>query len=113
MEPMRKTERKETNMGNKPGIMLYFEMLPCLQEISDAQMGRLVRAMLAYGETGEEPRLADDPALKMAWPFVRLRLDQDEQRYRRRVTQSRQAALVRWGKRTEHRVYEAGEEESL
>ena len=82
-------------MIKKPGVMFYFELLPCLAQLSDAQVGRLFRAMLVYAETGEMPDF-DDAALKMAWPFVQLRLDQDEERYQQTVENRRRAARIRW-----------------
>lgn len=82
-------------MTQKPGIMLYFEMVPCLAHLDDAQAGRLLRAMLHYGQTGEVPDF-DDVALEMAWAFVQLRLDQDEERYRQTVENKRRAARLRW-----------------
>ena len=85
-------------MGKKPGVMFYFEVLPCIAHLSDAQTGRLFRAMLAYAQTGEVPQLDDDVALKMAWPFVQLRLDQDDARYQRTVEHRRQAAKLRWSR---------------
>ena len=99
-------------MMKKPGIMLYFELMPCLQRLDDAQKGRLLWGMLAYGRDGEEPDFDSDEALAMAWPFVRLRLDQDEERYLKKVEQRHQAAVSRWQKKEQY-YYQPNEEESL
>ena len=79
-------------MPEKPGIILYFDILPCLEELNDTQVGRLLRATLYYSQSGVLPDFSDDRMLTIAWPFLQSQADADEKRYRRRVQQQRKAA---------------------
>lgn len=76
-------------MKKKPGVLLYFEHLSCLKDLSDAQVGRLLRAALHYGETWEEPELGDDIQVEAVWPFLRLQVELDDARYLKRVERQR------------------------
>ena len=78
----------------RPGVMLYFEMRPCLRRLDDAQKGRLLEAILDYGEEGTEPKLEGMAAL--AWDFIRPRIDRDAEHYRQLCEQNRLSALRRW-----------------
>ena len=39
----------------RPGIMLYFDILEPIKVLSDADKGRLLVAMLEYGQSGKNP----------------------------------------------------------
>lgn len=84
-------------MGKKPGVMLYFEMRPCLRRLTDAEKGRLLEAILDYGEEGKAPELKGMAAL--AWDFIRPRLDRDAERYRALCEKNRLLTDKRWGQR--------------
>lgn len=43
-------------MGKQPGVMLYFEIRPCLERLTMDEQGRLFNAILDYGEEGIEPK---------------------------------------------------------
>ena len=87
-------------MGGKPGIMLHYETMDCLEAMSDAQLGQLLRATMDYAKDGTEPSF-DDIVLKSLWPLLRQTADRDEARYRRRVEQGKKAARSRWENRPE------------
>ena len=103
-------------MADRPGIMIYFETIPCLRELEDRQAGRLLRAILDYGAEGTVPDFSDDRELQITWAFIRQRIDQDGERYRQRVEQRRSAARSRWNKEAKkeelNRKNEAWDEES-
>ncbi len=82
-------------MGKRPGVMLYFELRPCLKRLSDGEKGRLLAASLDYGEEGTEPTLEGMAAL--AWDFIRPRIDRDADHYREICERNRLAAGKRWG----------------
>lgn len=42
-------------MGSQPGVMLYFEVRPCLIRLNDGEKGQLFEAILDYGEHGIVP----------------------------------------------------------
>ena len=59
----------------RPGIMLYFDMLGPIRVLPDADKGRLLVAMLEYGQDGVVPEF--DGMLSLAWSFVRPLIDKD------------------------------------
>jgi len=83
-------------MAKQPGVMLYFEIRPCLERLSMDQQGQLFRAILDYGEWGVEPDF--QYMLGIAWDFIKPRLDRDKEHYEERVRQCEEAARKRWGK---------------
>ena len=83
-------------MNDKPGVMIYFELREVLAHLNNDDAGELFRAILYYGETGDEPALEDH--LLILWPLIRNRLDLDDQRYRNITDKRRYAAYVRWTK---------------
>ena len=83
-------------MGTQPGIMLYFDVRPCLARLTMEEQGRLFNAMLNYGEFGVEPDF--EYMLGIAWDFIKPRLDRDRERYEDICEKRRQAILTRWEK---------------
>lgn len=65
----------------KPGIMLYFDVLEPIRALPDREKGRLLTAMLEYGQTGKAPEFTG--RLALAWGFVKPRIDRDEEEYNR------------------------------
>lgn len=63
----------------RPGIMVYFNILEPIKGLSDEDRGKLLVAMLEYGQDGVIPNL--EGPLVFVWPFVRQMIDKDEQRY--------------------------------
>lgn len=64
----------------RPGVMIYFEIIPVLSEMTDQQVGQFFRAALLYARDGVKPEFTDS-ALRMVWPMVQARLDADGERY--------------------------------
>ena len=73
-------ERKK----QRPGVMLYFELIPSLSRLTDAQRGRLLYAALLYGRDGTAPQIDDDLTLTALWPLVQSRSDADAEKYGKR-----------------------------
>lgn len=82
-------------MAKKPGVMLYFELRPCLTHLSREEKGQLFEAILAYGEDGVLPEFND--RLEIAWSFVRLRIDADNEKYRAKCERAKEAREA-WSK---------------
>lgn len=80
----------------RPGIMLYFDMLGPIRVLPDAEKGRLLVAMLEYGQSGTVPQF--DGMLALAWEFVKPKLDRDEDNYENSRNQRAYAAFCkkRW-----------------
>ena len=83
-------------MGKQPGVMIYFDIRPCLVRLSLEEQGQLFRAILDYGEDGIEPDF--DFMLGVAWDFIKPRLDRDKEHYAERIRQCEEAAKKRWEK---------------
>jgi hypothetical protein len=81
----------------RPGIMLYFDILEPIRVLPDDEKGRLLVAMLEYGQTGALPEL--DGALKIVWSFVRPMIDKDGDRYEDMKLQREYAAFCKKRKR--------------
>ena len=84
-------------MGKQPGVMLYFEIRPCLERLTMDEQGQLFRAILDYGEDGIEPNF--QYMLGIAWDFIKPRLERDRERYDEKVQKNRYAVYVRERKR--------------
>ena len=81
-------------MGKQPGVILYFEIRPCLERLTMDEQGQLFRAILDYGEFGIEPDF--DYMLGIAWDFIKPRLDRDKERYEEVSRKRSEAAQARW-----------------
>jgi len=83
-------------MSEKPGVMIYFEIMETVRLLNDTQAATLFRAILEYGITKKEPQLPDD--LLILWPLIRMRLDTDDDRYYKVAQKKRYGAYVRWAR---------------
>lgn len=81
----------------RPGIMLYFDILEPIKVLPDADKGRLLVAMLEYGQSGTVPNF--DGMLALAWGFVKPKLDKDSEEYNRTVLKRQYATFCRDRKR--------------
>ena len=82
------------NKKTKPGVMVYFDMLPVIAQLSNADKGKLFQAILEYAQLGVVPEL---PAkLRPLWPMITSRMDHDDIRYQRTVAKRKYAAYARW-----------------
>ena len=81
-----------------PGVLIYFEMAPCLELLTDEECGALMKGMLRYAMTGAEPEL-EGSALSMAWCILKPRVDADRVAYERKVEKARAAIQTRWAAR--------------
>ena len=70
-----------------PYVCLYTSYLTSLAPYTDSQLGRLVRAMLTYGATGEVPEFRD--CERYIWPMLKDQLDRDAESYRQRCEKNR------------------------
>ena len=77
----------------RPGIVLYFDMLGPIRVLSDSEKGRLLVAMLEYGQSGTEPEF--EGMLALAWGFVKPKLDRDAGLYEKAKDQRRYAAFCK------------------
>lgn len=83
----------------RPGVMLWFDLRPCLKRLSLEEKGHLFECILDYAEYGEVPEL--DGMTGVAWDFIQPRIDRDAERYEEVVENKRRAARKRWDKQQE------------
>lgn len=81
----------------RPGIMLYFDIIGPVRVLPDAEKGRLLMAMLEYGQSGVLPEF--DGMLEVAWSFVRPMIDRDGERYEDMKLQREYATFCKKRKR--------------
>ena len=77
----------------RPGIMLYFDILEPIKVLPDADKGRLLVAMLEYGQSGTVPEF--EGMLALAWGFVKPKIDKDSEEYNRTVLKRQYATFCR------------------
>ncbi len=68
-------------MKTPKGFFTYFHHFEVLQTLSDAQAGRLYKALLRYGCTGELPDFSDEEGLNVAFTLFRIEIDHNFERY--------------------------------
>ena len=77
----------------RPGIMLYFDILEPIRVLPDADIGRLLLAMLEFGKEGIVPEF--EGMLALAWGFVKPKIDKDEEEYNLSVMRRQYATVCR------------------
>lgn len=77
----------------QPGVMLYFDILEPIKVLPDEDKGRLLVAILEYGNFGTVPEFTE--MLAMAWGFVRPKIDRDREEYNRSVLRRQYATACR------------------
>ena len=83
-------------MSKRPGVMIYFDMLPVLRTLSNTDKGILFEAILEYGANKKEIELTKKTAV--IWPLILQRMTVDEIRYNRTFTRRAYASYRRGAK---------------
>lgn len=76
------------NEGKK-SFVFYYDYRQHLSLLTDEDRGRLLMALLDYGENGSEPDL--DGAARMAFSFIATQMDRDAAKYAETVQKRREA----------------------
>lgn len=64
----------------RPGVMLYFSVLPALDSLPPASAGTLLLAAMHYAQDGQEP-IFEDSTLSFSWAFLKPSIDRDGETY--------------------------------
>lgn len=64
----------------RPGVMLYFSILPALDSLPPASAGTLLLAAMHYAQDGQEP-VFEDATLAFAWEILKPSIDRDAEVY--------------------------------
>ena len=75
-------------------VAAYFSYLDYLQELSDAECGRLFKACLIYGKTGAAPELRGNE--RFVWPGIKSQIDRDAEKYNNRCRKNAANSGMRW-----------------
>ena len=72
----------------KNGFILYYDLREQAAELSNEELGELLRAVLDYEIDRALPEF-ENPMLTMAFKFLKIQLDKNRQRYAQRCEQNR------------------------
>ena len=89
--------------AEKPGIMLYFDVIgPLIKHLEDNELGELVREAVEYSMTGVEPDLDAFSPVSMAWDILLPHLERDTERYLEKKELARYANYCKAQKQLGH-----------
>ena len=72
----------------------YHSYLEVMEELNDAEKGRLFTACLTYSKTGESPQLCGNE--RFVFPTFRAQIDRDNSRYDKKCQKQAENAKKRW-----------------
>ena len=76
-------------------LCVYHDMIPTLEKLQPAEVGRLILAALKYDATGEQP--ASLPGKEdLIWPMIMAQIDRANASYEAKCETNRQNALKRY-----------------
>ena len=81
-------------MHTRPGIIIYFDMLPSLRRLTKEQKADLFEALLEYAQFGVIPEFKDIE-VSVAWDFLQPRIDRDAQAYSLKCLKNRYSVYCR------------------
>lgn len=84
----------------RPGVMLYFDMLPALKRLTKVQKADLFEALLEYAQFGVLPEF-NDIGISVAWDFIQPRIDRDAQAYELKCLKNQYSVYCRETKKNE------------
>ena len=68
-------------MKTPKGFFTYFHHAEVLEMLSDEQAGKLYKALMRYGNTGEEADFGSDCALSVMYSLFKKEIDYNFERY--------------------------------
>ncbi len=74
----------------KKSMIIYTDWLERLEGLTDEQVGKFFRAVLAYGKDGEELPI-DDPIVVTAFKFVKPTIQDNKEKYEQKIAQLHEA----------------------
>lgn len=73
---------------DKISFLMYLDYEEQFDLLTDEQLGKLMRAIIKYEKTQEEPEL--DGMMKMAFSFIKSQLDRDREKYNNKCEKNRE-----------------------
>lgn len=105
---------KKNTKAEKPGVMVYFEILPVLENLWWWQRFSILEAMIYYGKDRKEPKFRG--AVKAVWEMVKPILDRDDERYYATLEAKKKGGKARgaqMAKEAQERKEKEGEKNAL
>ena len=87
-------------MAKKTSVQFYYEYIEQLQDLDDKQFRKVLEAMVIYDETEEIIEL--DSITKMAFNFIKKRIDYDKDTYNKKCEKNRQNIQNYWNERKQN-----------
>lgn len=78
----------------KTSFILYADAYDNIKTLDDAQLGRLLRAIYIYHRGEDLPEM--DPAVGMAFSFLRQAFDRDAAKYQEKCEKAKESIRKRW-----------------
>lgn len=82
----------------KPGVMMYFDMIPAYELLSYDQLGRLFLGIIRYAHDGTEPEDLDLITRSM-WIIIKPNIDRDDENYHKKVENALRSVKKREARR--------------
>lgn len=73
---------------DKISFLMYLDYEEQFNLLTDEQLGMLIRAIMKYEKTHEEPKL--EGMMKMAFSFIKAQLDRDREKYNNKCEKNRE-----------------------
>ena len=77
---------------------MYYNYRQHLELLTDEQRGRLLIALMNFGEYGEIPDFNNDGMLQMAFSFISAQLERDNEKYSETCKKRAENIKKRWEK---------------
>ena len=74
-------------MNGRKSFLVYFDLEDQIEGFTDAQIGLLFRAMIAFARRGEEVNI-EDSEVKTAFRFVKVSIREDQAKYEAKCLQN-------------------------
>ncbi len=92
-------------MADKNSFIMFVDYKEKFKKLSDEQMGKLIRAVFDYEDSGVEPDM-DDLIVSMAFDVIKVDLDKNHAKYEE-IVEKRKEAGRKGGKRKQTQANEA------
>lgn len=88
----------------KNRISLDLSNMEAFKELTDMQLGELMRAVFAYASDGTMLPEDADQAVRVAFAFLKADVDAERDSYKRRCERNKENARKRWAKRNKRKT---------
>ena len=95
-------------MKKPKGFFVYFHHANIVGMLSDVQAGRLIKALMAYGDTGEIADFPDDGMLNVTYTLFKDEIDRNFEKYNETCNNRSEAAKLRAKTNTDNKNGQKG-----